>query len=226
MRVEKFVSAILIVGLLGACTEKESEESKKIAAQQRQRLEQLKQGEAVMPTPPQARPKLGGGYQNLKWGISRAEVKKTYKGKLKEDRADSIIFTVDKDKEVTAYFIDDKLFRVRYEPMIQDSDESRALLLTAMIDKFNKPTDEFDGHTTFLDTKIPTHTYLWQDDEMSIEMTHKLFQNVTDAVANSTVMNYYQNAMQKMFEDRLNAKEKAEETKKRNETIKSMKNNL
>ncbi|ACC98998.1 hypothetical protein Emin_1450 [Elusimicrobium minutum Pei191] len=112
--------------------------------------------------------KLGGGYQDAKWGMSKSEVKKVLGYRVKEEGSNWITFNLGNRKELDAVFFNGKLYLARLSPKIETEKEYKGLLL-GLVSKFGEGTPQSNMTRSYLHTlEIPVVTIVWEDANTNI----------------------------------------------------------
>lgn len=95
-------------------------------------------------------PSLGGGYKEAKWGMSVAEVKPAFSGKLEyesklRDENKFLDYDLGEGRKVRLEFDQDKFYRAVYKPLTQDGDAKTAETVLAGLKKKYGPGESFQG---------------------------------------------------------------------------------
>jgi len=112
--------------------------------------------------------KLGNGYKDAKWGMSRKEVRAALKGKVTEQTDTTMTISLGGGKELTCHFYRDRLRAVKFSPHLENEERDRPVLLQAMVDKYG-PGSNVEGATDHI-FGVPLDVVRWEDGETQIDV--------------------------------------------------------
>jgi hypothetical protein len=115
--------------------------------------------------------RLGGGYKEAKWGMSKAQVKQVLGGTVDRwgggESTDFLALDID-GKGLKCWFAGDRLYRVEFNPRLADADVAGVdAILALAVEKFGPGTERTDrGDAT---TGLPLMFYEWEDSDTTIK---------------------------------------------------------
>jgi hypothetical protein len=90
--------------------------------------------------------KLGDGYKDAKWGMTKGQVKSILSATIESQSSEpndegdtSVIFNLGKNKKLKAFFYNNKFYHAEFEPGLGDDDENSVdAIITGLANKYGK----------------------------------------------------------------------------------------
>ncbi len=162
--------------------------------------------------------RLGGGYQNAKWGMSPLEVKQALGLQVIKSSGNTLNFQQNMNKGVDCYYNNNQLYKVEYNPTINSS-RDLDIFYQSLVRKYGTPLEKpnmYYGSTSF---RIPIKYYEWTDDYTQIIFTYWIVDEGPAIMSWSSAMVTYldRNKEQsvRQAEEKANKQKEAEDTERR-----------